>query len=170
MQFILDEKLVYNCSLLAIIYNFPHTTGFSRFLHIWEFSFVKTIYSHTHNTYEFICYQFYFAHPPPPIFYSVTLQHSFSHFVYLVCYLFSLHRMQICNFSYPYVLFMCINLRRQSFFSLTGKSIVFHCISTFVSFKVQLTPKSFFRLTYSPYWPDHLCEKNVAVAFFNFFS
>ena len=36
--------------------------------------------------------------------------------------------------------------------------------------KVQLTPKSFFRLTYSPYWPDHLCEKIVVVGFFNFFS
>ena len=35
--------------------------------------------------------------------------------------------------------------------------------------KVQLTPKSFFHLTCSPYWPDHLCEKIVAVAFFNFF-
>ena len=37
------------------------------------------------------------------------------------------------------------------------------------SLKVQLTRKSFFHLTYSPYWPDHLCEKIVAVAFFNFF-
>ena len=36
-------------------------------------------------------------------------------------------------------------------------------------FKAQLTPKSFFCLTYSPYWPGHLCEKIVAVAFFIFF-
>ena len=34
-------------------------------------------------------------------------------------------------------------------------------------FKVQLTPKSFFHLTYSPHCPDHLCEK--IAAFFNFF-
>ena len=41
----------------------------------------------------------------------------------------------------------------------------------YVLLKVQLTPlEIFFRLTYSPYWPDHLCEKNVAVAFFNVFS
>ena len=36
--------------------------------------------------------------------------------------------------------------------------------------KVQLTPKSFFLLTYSPYWPDHLCEKNCCRSFFQFFS
>ena len=36
-------------------------------------------------------------------------------------------------------------------------------------FKCNYPSLIFFGLTYSPYWPDHLCKRIVDVAFFAFF-